>query len=494
MQKPTAIAISKSNPELDEEQYNDTNELIERFRRSISLPLTERYFDEDELIDIFDSAGDMEDDLLRLEVLNVASRFHPESDALNQRRGLFYSLISDTAGAQFLDLHAASDNPMWRILQLRQKRKMVHLDLTKELDELLASVKQFDDDEVAIQFIRLVAELNLPQWLMDNIETILKRTPHQKVVLFEGATAYEKMLQYEEAAALLVRLTDIDPFGAGNWLMLAEQYLMLGNGPEFLNAIDYALALNPDDWQALFIKAKYAYSTEDYATARDLLSKACDADLPMLDPYRLYVYTLSALGESEKAEAICRKLLTLFPDAVSEIIPDLLSFSPADASELFTIFYRNNPENTEPFWRTWCNQLWELGLKTMAVTCANSFFELTGQRVSTMVVAEYYFRLNTKHEETIAWLEDYRRVREDANMDLGTYYIIVAITQARMGMFSLAMSYCMEFINRREQPNDFSLSHSLSYKYAQHVIKLVIARLMFYFDPADYADLSVFDL
>lgn len=45
---------------------NPREELYRRFKESLTHPVLDRFFDEDELVDIYDYAGDMDDDYVQL--------------------------------------------------------------------------------------------------------------------------------------------------------------------------------------------------------------------------------------------------------------------------------------------------------------------------------------------------------------------------------------------------------------------------------------------
>ena len=59
---------------IEDENEDRRQELCARFRKSLTKPVGERFFDEDELIDLFDFAGDMADDYLKMEVLMCGAR------------------------------------------------------------------------------------------------------------------------------------------------------------------------------------------------------------------------------------------------------------------------------------------------------------------------------------------------------------------------------------------------------------------------------------
>ncbi len=91
-----------SNPE----ETNPRDELCRRFRSDLAQPESQRFYSEDDLIDIFDYAGDIADDYLRMEALLLGSRLYPDSLELRERRAIFYLYLDQNAFKSFLD-----DNP-----------------------------------------------------------------------------------------------------------------------------------------------------------------------------------------------------------------------------------------------------------------------------------------------------------------------------------------------------------------------------------------------
>ena len=65
----------------EDEQYVDNrDQVLARFRQQLGKPLSERFFDEDFLLDVFDYAGDIQDDYLRMEAMMCLARFYPDSE------------------------------------------------------------------------------------------------------------------------------------------------------------------------------------------------------------------------------------------------------------------------------------------------------------------------------------------------------------------------------------------------------------------------------
>ena len=142
---------------IEDENEDRRQELCERFRKSLTKPVGERFFDEDELIDLFDFAGDMADDYLKMEVLMCGARLYPESALLKERRAIFYSFVSDDAASKFLEDNPQENSPMWEIMRLRS-RAPHGKDAERALEYLLGGVDKLDDEEV-IQFVELASQV-----------------------------------------------------------------------------------------------------------------------------------------------------------------------------------------------------------------------------------------------------------------------------------------------------------------------------------------------
>jgi len=69
----------QENPEEQE-----TERLYQRFKQSLSDREDMPFFDEDDLVAIYDYAGDYDDDYVRLEVLFYSARYYPDSMPLSE--------------------------------------------------------------------------------------------------------------------------------------------------------------------------------------------------------------------------------------------------------------------------------------------------------------------------------------------------------------------------------------------------------------------------
>ncbi|MDE7389092.1 MAG: hypothetical protein K2M97_07580, partial [Muribaculaceae bacterium] len=99
----------------------NNRELYEDFRRKLLAGgEADLFYDEDDLVEIYDQASDMEDEYAKLQVILLAYRLYPGSDAMAARRGYFFwSYNMDDGVTRLLDEHSDSDKLIWKILALR---------------------------------------------------------------------------------------------------------------------------------------------------------------------------------------------------------------------------------------------------------------------------------------------------------------------------------------------------------------------------------------
>lgn len=70
-----------------DEQY--MRELYERFLNGVRDNNNSEFYEEDELLDIYDYAQDEGDEMVQLYVLLAGARLYPDSDFLDERKAFF---------------------------------------------------------------------------------------------------------------------------------------------------------------------------------------------------------------------------------------------------------------------------------------------------------------------------------------------------------------------------------------------------------------------
>lgn len=246
---------------MDEDYSKEREELIKRFRQAIKGHLPDAWFDEDDLLDIFDYAGDTADDYIRAEVLMWGARYFPDSDRLRERRGVFYAdVLTDADLQNFAADTPNGDSLLTHILNLRSQR-LSRDDARRHLEEIFSEYTDIDDEET-IQLVTFADETSNLDWMVQNIETLKKRVGYKPALLYEIAAFARDHNDFQTAVNILKMLVDEMPYNADYWSLLSSAYASLGDEEHAIEACDMTLAIDPSNTEALASKAQY-YSTYD---------------------------------------------------------------------------------------------------------------------------------------------------------------------------------------------------------------------------------------
>lgn len=244
---------------------NETNpheELYRRFRKSLTEPVAERFFDEDELADIYDYAGDLDDDYVQLEVLLCGARLYPESHQLAERKALLY--LDTTDDESNTRTHAAenflADNPDASSILFDIARLEVNppADAPSALEFLINQYDTFDDEEI-IRFVDLAIDLGCYDWLVANIDRIAEKVPFKPSFYYEVAREADDRGDDSTLIRLADALIELEPFTATYWMMLLRGQTRSGKSDEARQTFDYAKALAGESSDSIFALCDIAY-------------------------------------------------------------------------------------------------------------------------------------------------------------------------------------------------------------------------------------------
>lgn len=231
---------------------NSRRELYERFLADLRKDRRVMFYDLDDLVELYDYANDVQDKYVAMEVLFCGERLYPESIDLAERRALFYFGYDEDAA-----MHAVEALPpssmIGALLSLRLKRAIPEI-AVPALERLLSEKSEFTDEEI-IQLADTAEELGLYSWLVENKDKICAHTDYPQTFLYE-LTQIAMEQEPETALKLLEELTMLEPFAADFWLTMAQIYVFLSNPEKALQALDYALAIEPENIRGLMLKAQ----------------------------------------------------------------------------------------------------------------------------------------------------------------------------------------------------------------------------------------------
>lgn len=477
---------------MDEDENNAVNrdELLQQFRDSLSKPMAERYFDEDALIDIFDYAGDLGDDYLRMEALMCGARFFPDSTELLQRRGIFYSQYSDRTRQQFLELSPQGDGMIFSLLSLRDNPPADKAELCQALDEIIDSTDEIEDEEI-IQLVESVSELGAYAWAKDRYNYIFEKAAYKQGFVYEMAMLAESFADYAFSISLLEKLTEIDPFNSYYWMVLARQYAGVSNYEGAVSAIDYSLAINPKNAESLYLKGRLVYKMEhDFDKALSLCEQAMKLSNGNTDVVRFMASMHHEHHDDASAVSLLREVLnspTLgfdapFSDPSSntskaiELIPDMVLLGAEDTDQLLDRFFQANSDNSLQMWTTWASQLNAVGQRELAQKVIRAFERNSGQQTTSIITIEQDF-LNGNYK---AALEGINALTEDGEIFPSLYPSAMAmrlLVLIKEHKYREARMYAELLQHQSVDPEAFSVSQRLEF-YALNDIVSRVAKLL----------------
>lgn len=349
---------------------NRRDELCERFRQSLSKPVTEQFFDEDELVEIFDYAGDINDEYLQFEVLLCGTRLYPDSLPLRERRAIFYCSFSDDLAEKYLDDNVNEHTVLFDIMRLRQASPKDE-EAEKALQGLLDDHPCFTDEEI-IQYVDLASSLNSHEWLFSHIDEIRLKVDFLPSFLYEVAIVAETILRFDISIKMLEELTEIEPYNISYWTMLANDLQQTGNIEGALSAIDYALAIDPDDIEALKLYARILYEDEtDRPKAYSILKDLVTRHPTDIQAVRLCYMLSFDIGSGNEGRELAERTFREHPDSY-ELLNDTLFISPENAEELLDLFYMNGGTDVS-MWIGMAQQYYHSDKIDLAIAVCESF-------------------------------------------------------------------------------------------------------------------------
>ena len=322
-----------------DDERNSLDENYREFKENLKKGVFPKY-DEYDLIEIFDVAGDNHDYYVQTEVLMLGARLFPQSSELLQRRGFLYANINPEALGEFVDNNPQFDGVCWDLLRLKDSG-LYGIDAEPMLDEIVRKYKKFDDEDI-IRLSEIIREIKCEEWFVKNVNRLEKKSEFPDTLLYEVAVLQHDAENDEDAINTLEKLTKIDPFRAENWILMAESYLNLGQYDEGLKAIDFARAVETTIPEADAIEASLLLGLEkDLPRAIGLFEKYVAANPGAMNVIHNLILAYNKVGDKEK----CQKLLIdLFNEdpANSYLLRELLSFSTDNAQEFISKYIKSS--------------------------------------------------------------------------------------------------------------------------------------------------------
>lgn len=297
----------------------------------------EAYFDEDDLVEIFDYSSDMDNYIAKMEVLLYGARFYPDSQALATRRAWFYSSFGELDAAAELNSRVSNGGVLNELLKLRAGGTEDTPQVRRALTQIVTSTTGFADEDL-IQLVDFCAEAELFDWLECNYELIKSKCSYAPTFVYEYANRCEDNGDYAKAVSLFEELTMMEPFTLDFWERQAKAQFSADDYEGAIASADYALAISPSSVEATRIKAMSMFAlSRDFDTVIELLEILFKAQIAVDSDLGIYVGSMVHQGRVEEAiesvvdyladhplsKVALRLLLSLYPEAADPYIERL---------------------------------------------------------------------------------------------------------------------------------------------------------------------------
>ncbi len=321
-----------------EREQNPNDELLQRFRDELHLPLSERFYSEEELLTVFDIAGDNYNDYLRTEALLIGMRLYPDSTELLARRAILYRDLDPESLNTFLN--DRPDDASTTLLEIMRLSNLTcpRAEAQRHMERFL-DTHRLDDDEEVIQFVQAAHTLGLQQWLVERLPQVRSKISYLPTLLYEIAVLSDESPDFAAISArLLEELTELEPYSPEYWVLLALVYLREDRLPEALNAVEYALAIDPDNIEALRSKLRIVSVMPDTPGIEALMERI-SAVAP--DDVEIAAIRLLYVEEKYDARRVCQILDTMPPTvgASRSVISVAITNGYKHLDKLLTTYY-----------------------------------------------------------------------------------------------------------------------------------------------------------
>ena len=319
--------ISTDTPRMDENSNgaNDDSRqgLYNEFESEIvKAGNPEAYFDEADLIEIFDYASDMDHYIVKMEVLLYGARHYPSSEALATRRAWFYSSFGEMEAAADVNNRVSNGGLLNRLLTLRAEGATDSPDTRARLDAMIDAAADLGDEDV-IQLVDYCAECGMLDWIEDNRKRIEAKCSYTPTFIYEYADRAEDLGDLATARRLFEELTMMEPFTIDFWLRLSAVQITEGDFDEALASADYAIAVDSGCLEALRLKGRAMYRLgRDKNDVARIFRTVLDHPESNDSDASAYAATLIELGRTDEAVRLLEETILRHPMAQMPI--DLL--------------------------------------------------------------------------------------------------------------------------------------------------------------------------
>lgn len=427
---------------------NPSRQIYDQFINEIEKSSPSIYYDEDDLIDIFDTASDLCDTTTQLEVLLLGYKLFPESEDLLKRRAAFILDTNENSLENFMRLHSSKikNDFLWELFRIRANNNSTNT-IEEQILELLDRFKLVDDEEI-IQFIGVIHHFKLDQWLFENLDRVKPRVEYPQTLLYELARVSETSSQLTNGASLMEELTDIDPLNFDYWCVMADIQSSRGKYADALNALEFAKAINANDSNIAALEGYLLMELHEPAKAVKCLEKAIEtSDKTLAEPaFQNLTEAYKQLNREADLRPLVKKLFERNAADANRLI-DMLCYFPEESLTSLRKFHEASLDTNETSTLQRVTQMVGIGRINEAITYLNWYIEnfsdsqtLKFSYIELLYNAQRYNECFKYIDKNFSGL-----VLEPNELPV---VILIASTLLRVGQFENALIFCNHWINQ----------------------------------------------
>lgn len=229
--------MSQSNLSLEE--------LYQKFKNT-PANLRHDNFDDEDLLDIYDFAVDINDNATQAEIIGIADRLYADDEEFKIRKAYFLLSSSQFDKVREIAESLPEDSLQRHILLTRIDDNPTSGTREKLFGMLMKASRKSIDDETIIRFFETVASEQELDRLIDNRKSIENRCFYRDTFIYELAICCNDFRRYDKALVLAKELTAIDPFEAKFWYLQASiEGYGLSRIDDAESDASYAMAISP---------------------------------------------------------------------------------------------------------------------------------------------------------------------------------------------------------------------------------------------------------
>lgn len=309
-------------------EFDDQLSLEELYKKYLATPvnLRSQVFDDEDLLGIYDYAGDISDTDTQEEILKLAHELYPDDENFLIRRAYHWLDNSFTEEVGYIAERLPEDSLHRFILLIRLNNDDSAEAWNSLCKGLIKASRKSLDDELIIRVFEIIKTESQLDWMLDNQKSLEDRCLYKDTFLYELAICTNDFRRPQKALSIAKKLTELDPFESKFWYLQAS---IEGYGLSDMASADrdasYALALAPEfELAQLLLAYLTLLSKKDYERGFGLVDDVLKADDGNPDAIVLGILIAAASGDDSRKKRYLSAMKVSRLDKVSQIAFEIL--------------------------------------------------------------------------------------------------------------------------------------------------------------------------